>query len=319
MSTNMYTVAGSSHSNEELALRIQAGDRQAAELLISQNEGYLTELALEHIRWFDLEDLKQEGAMALLDAAKRFDPSYRTKLLTYATPAIESAMMDYGSHSSLSLCIPPSRYHQLRKVAHICAKSEDESEFALIHVVREELEVSPRVAEELLKEYRTLFHSQQLGDDVFSISCGGDPAIAYDRQMRQTLLLQLREEVLKPRELNLVRYYLGIGQPNGEGMTFQGLAIRLNYNGPSGAEKAYKGALRKLKKALYSSAYGRWLSIQKAIRKAKAKAETDCGCYIPPQTTWLDEKRLSKRFTSEVTTLIRIHEIFHDALENEKE
>ena len=319
MSTNMYTVAGDCPSNEDLALRIQAGDQQAAELLISQNEGYLTELALEHTSWCELEDLKQEGAIALLDAAKRFDPSYGTKLLTYATPTIESAMIDYGSHGSLFLCIPPSRYHQLRKVAHVCAKSEDESESALTHAVSEGLAVSPRVAAELLKEYRTLFHVWPLGDNVFSISCGGDPARVYDHYMRRTLLLQLMEEVLKPRELNLVRYYLGIGQPDGEGMTFQELAIRLNYNGPSGAEKAYKGALRKLKKALYSGAYGQWLSIQRTIREAKAKAETDSGCYIPPQTTWLDEKGSSERFTSEVVTLIRVHEIFHDALENEKE
>ena len=85
---------------------------------------------------------------------------------------------------------------------------------------------------------------------MFSISCGGDPAIAYDRLMRRTLLMQRMEEVLTPRELNLVRSYLGIGQPDEAGMTFQELAIRLNYNGPSGAEKAYKTALRKLKKGL---------------------------------------------------------------------
>ena len=69
--------------------------------------------------------------------------------------------------------------------------------------------------------------------------------------MRRTLLMQRMEEVLTPRELNLVRSYLGIGQPDEVGLTFQELAIRLNYNGPSGAEKAYKAALRKLKKDLY--------------------------------------------------------------------
>ena len=73
---------------------------------------------------------------------------------------------------------------------------------------------------------------------MFSISCGGDPAVAYDRLMRRTLLMQRMEEVLTPRELNLVRSYLGIGQPDEAGMTFQELAIRLNYNGPSGTEKA---------------------------------------------------------------------------------
>jgi len=83
--------------------------------------------------------------------------------------------------------------------------------------------------------------------------------------------------VLTPRELNLVRSYLGIGQPDEVGMTFQELAIRLNYNGPSGAEKAYKAALRKLKRDLYGGAYGRWLSAQKAIRAAKAEVEQDAG------------------------------------------
>ena len=41
------------------------------------------------------------------------------------------------------------------------------------------------------------------------------------------------EEGLTPRELNLVRSYLGIGQPDEVGLTFQELAIRLNYNGPA--------------------------------------------------------------------------------------
>lgn len=318
MSMNMYTVAGDCPSNEELARRIQAGDKSAAELLPSQNEGYITDLALKHIEWCDMEDLKQEGALALLEAAKRFDPSYGTKLLTYATPAIESAMMDYGSHASLTISIPPSRYHQLRKVAYVCAEVQEESEPALIDAVCEELEVSPKVAAELLKEYRTLFNIWLLGDRVDYISYGGDPAKTYDRYMRRVLLLQLMEEVLKPRELNLVRHYLGIGQPDEERMTFQELAIWLNYNGPSGAEKAYKSALRKLKKELYSGAYGQWLSIQKAINKARADAEADPGYYMPPQTTWIDEKDLAERFICEVISLIHVHEIFSDALENEE-
>ena len=181
MSRNMYAAAGDRPGNEELAVRIQAGDRQAEELLISQNEGYVTDLALEHSRWCDLEDLKQEGMMALLKAARQFDPAYGTKLLTYATPAIESAMIDYGAQGSFPLSIPASRYRQLRRVAYVCAEAEDRSEAALIHAVCKELKVSPKAAAELLKAYRTLFRIRQLGDDVFSVNCGGDPARAYDR------------------------------------------------------------------------------------------------------------------------------------------
>ena len=140
-----------------------------------------------------------------------------------------------------------------------------------------ELNVSATVAGALIKEYRTRFCVRQLGDDVFSVNCGGDPAVAYDRLMRRTLLMQQMKKVLTPRELNLVCSYHGICQPDEIGMTFQELAIYLNYNGPSGAEKAYKAALRKLKRDLYDGAYGRWLSAQKAIRAAKAEAEQDAG------------------------------------------
>ena len=263
-----------------------------------------------------MEDLKQEAALALLDAARRFDPAYGTRLLTYATPAIEAALSDYAAQHAFPLSVPTSRGSQLRTVAYFCAEAQDASETELTKAVCEKLKVSSKAAEALLKEYRTLFCARQLGDDVFSISCGGDPAIDYDRLMRRTLLMQRMEEVLTPRELNLVQSYLGIGQPDKVGMTFQELAIRLNYNGPSGVEKAYKAALRKLKKDLYGGAYGRWLSAQKAINKARAEAEADPGHYTTPQTTWLDEKELMERFICEVVSLIRVHEIFSDALEN---
>ena len=314
MSRNMYAAAGDCPGNEELALRIQAGDKNAAELLISQNEGYITKLAREYTPWCELEDLKQEGALILLGAAKHFDPAYGTKLLTYATTMIEAAMMDYAAQYSSSLSIPTSRYNQLRRVAHLCVEIQDTSETELAEAVCEELRVSVKIAESLIKECRTLFYVRQLGDDVFSVSCGGDPAVVYDHLMRRTLLLQQIENVLTPRELNLVCSYHGIGQPDDTGMTFQELAIRLNYNGPSGAEKAYKSALRKLKKDLYAGAYGQWLSVQKAIRKARAEAETNSGHYAAPQTTWLDEKELAERFICEVAALTRVHEIFNAAL-----
>ena len=319
MTKNMYTVAGDGPCNEELALRMQAGDKNAAEQLVAQNEGYLTDLVRAYTPRCETEDLKQEAALALLDAARRFDPVHGTKLLTYATPVMEAALSDYAARYAFPLSVPTSRGSQLRTVAHLCAEAQDTSEAELTKAVCEKLKVSSKAAEALLKEYHALCRARQLGDDVFSVSCGGDPAVAYDRLMRRTLLMQRMEEVLTPRELNLVRSYLGIGQPDEVGMTFQELAIYLNYNGPSGAEKAYKAALRKLKKDLYGGAYGRWLSAQKAIRAAKAEAERDAGQYIAPQITWLDEKELMERFICEVVSLIHVHEIFSDALETETE
>ena len=313
MTKNMYTVSGDGPCNEELALRMQAGDKNAAGRLVSQNEGYLTDLARAYTPWCEMEDLKQEAALALLDAAGRFDPAYGIKLLTYATPAIEAALSDYASRYAFPLSVPTSRGSQLRTVAHLCAEGWDSSDAELVKVVCGELNVSAKVAGALIKEYRTLCGARQLGDAVFSVSCGGDPAVAYDRLMRRILLLQRVEEVLTPRELNLVRSYLGIGQPDEVGMTFQELVIRFNYNGPSGAEKAYKAALRKLKRDLYGGAYGRWLSAQKVIRAAKAEAEQDAGQYTTPQRTWWEEKALADRFICEAAVLVRVYKVLSES------
>ena len=313
MTKNMYTVSGDGPCNEELALRMQAGDKNAAERLVAQNEGYRTDLARAYTPWCELEDLKQEAALALLDAAGRFDPAYGIKLLTYATPAIEAALSDYASRYAFPLSVPTSRGSQLRTVAHLCAEGWDSSDAELVKVVCGELNVSAKVAGALIKEYRTLCGARQLGDAVFSVSCGGDPAVAYDRLMRRILLLQRVEEVLTPRELNLVRSYLGIGQPDEVGMTFQELVIRFNYNGPSGAEKAYKAALRKLKRDLYGGAYGRWLSAQKVIRAAKAEAEQDAGQYTTPQRTWWEEKALADRFICEAAVLVRVYKVLSES------
>ena len=294
MTTQKNAAARDRPTNEELVQRLQGGDPSAAEELLRQNSGYLTVLAKQYdktVRGPSLEeDLKQEGALALLKAAEQFDPSMGNRFLTYATPAIQAAMRDCAAGSALPLTIPSGRYHQLRQVLRFMAEDEKESEAELLSRIVEKLQVSEPVARSLLLESRTLFQSYDLGDQVFTVSCGGDPAEAYDRQMRRKLLFRRIKEVLSPRELNLVRCHLGIGQPEERGMTFQELAIRLNYNGPSGAEKAYKKTIRKLKQHLHGGAYGRWLDIQRSLREVLREVGQETG-YCTPQRTWREQKQ----------------------------
>ena len=217
MKTQKNVAVGDRPTNEELVQRLQGGDPSAAEELLRQNSGYLTVLAKQYdktARGPSLEeDLKQEGAMALLKAAEQFDPTLGNRFLTYATPAIQAAMRDCAARSALPLTIPTGRYHQLRQVLWHMAENEKASEAELLSHIVEKLQVSEPVARSLLLESRTLFQSYDLGDQVFTVSCGGDPAKAYDRQMQRRLLFRRIEEVLSPRELNLVRCHLGIGQP----------------------------------------------------------------------------------------------------------
>lgn len=79
MRTQKNAAVGDRPTNEELVQRLQEGDTSAAEELLRQNSGYLTVLAKQYdrtVRGPSLEeDLKQEGAMALLKAAEQFDPT----------------------------------------------------------------------------------------------------------------------------------------------------------------------------------------------------------------------------------------------------
>lgn len=252
MPTNTYSVSGDRPSNEELARRIQAGDKQAEEALIVNNEGYLIRLASRLSSSGETDDLIQEGALALLKAARSFDPSHGTKLLTYATPVIEKEMLNCISQQSSPVRIPNSRYNQLRKVAYICSTAEDTSESALVAAVCEKLGVSEKVAAKLLCEYRTVFRVPLLGDASLTVHGASNPTRSTDHTAQLEQLYQKMEEILSPRELNLVRYHLGLAQPDKRKMTFQELAARLNYNSPSGAEKAYKRAIQKIKNSLHS-------------------------------------------------------------------
>lgn len=69
----------------------------------------------------------------------------------------------------------------------------------------------------------------------------------------------------------LIRQYLGLEGAHNDGMTFQELAVMLNYNGHSAAEKAYLRAVKSLRQALYAGEYGEYIRVKQAITEAKRK------------------------------------------------
>ena len=139
MKTQKNVAVGDRPTNEELVQRLQEGDTSAAEELLRQNSGYLTALAKQYDRMVcgpSLgEDLKQEGALALLKAAEQFDPTLGNRFLTYATPVIQAAMRDCAARSALPLTILSGQYHQLRQVLRFMAEDEKSigSGIALTH------------------------------------------------------------------------------------------------------------------------------------------------------------------------------------------
>lgn len=74
---------------EELILRSQAGDREAGELLVTENAGLIWSVARRFSgRGAEMEDLYQLGCLGFMKAVEGFDLEFGTQFSTYAVPKI---------------------------------------------------------------------------------------------------------------------------------------------------------------------------------------------------------------------------------------
>ena len=73
----------------ELIARSQAGDRAAAEALVTENAGLIRAVARRYAgRGVEPDDLFQLGSLGFLKAVAGFDPAFGTQFSTYAVPKI---------------------------------------------------------------------------------------------------------------------------------------------------------------------------------------------------------------------------------------
>lgn len=74
---------------EELIARSQQGDKEASELLITENAGLIWSVARRFLgRGTEADDLYQLGCLGFLKAVNGFDLQYGTQFSTYAVPKI---------------------------------------------------------------------------------------------------------------------------------------------------------------------------------------------------------------------------------------
>jgi RNA polymerase sporulation-specific sigma factor len=74
---------------EELIKKSQEGDKDASELLLTENAGLIWSIARRFTgRGTELDDLYQLGCLGFLKAVEGFNPEYGTQFSTYAVPKI---------------------------------------------------------------------------------------------------------------------------------------------------------------------------------------------------------------------------------------
>lgn len=94
--------------NEQLVARIQAGEDVAGNMLklYNQNKGFLAKMAKRYQGYAELEDLMQEGYIALSDAVSHYDADRGASFIHYAAFWIRQGMRRYVDNCSSAIRLP---------------------------------------------------------------------------------------------------------------------------------------------------------------------------------------------------------------------
>jgi RNA polymerase primary sigma factor len=102
---------------DDLTRRIRAGDRGAIQRLVECNMRLVINIARGYKnKSVALEDLIQEGAIGLMQAAERFDPDRGFRFSTYATHWVRQAIGRAIDNKAKAIRIPAHVTHAMRRI-----------------------------------------------------------------------------------------------------------------------------------------------------------------------------------------------------------
>ena len=177
-------------------------------------------------------------------------------------------MVEYLAKTGQPVSMPVGRYLQLQRVGSLMKSSAEEKD--QLEAICQGMGVSMGVAQALRRDFFSFWNGAASLDEINQMGSAftGDPAYVYEQRLLSRGIAAAVEN-LPIRERNLIVRYLGL---EGTSMTFRELAVLLNYNGPSSAEKAYRRAVEKLKSALWEGEYGQYRRTRKMVNRAMQDA-----------------------------------------------
>lgn len=109
-------------TNEQLVIRIKAGENTADNMaqLYDQVKGFICSIAWRYKGQEELEDLEQEGYLALYDAIDGYDPDLGYKFLTYAEKWIKQRIQRYIAGNACCLRLSFHEQERLKKYKRLC-------------------------------------------------------------------------------------------------------------------------------------------------------------------------------------------------------
>ena len=110
-------------TNEQLVLRILAGEDEAKNMLQlwEQNQRFIGSIAVKFSGYAEMDDLKQEGYIAMCNAVRNYDPDQGSTFIHYAAFWIRQGMQRYIENCCGAIRIPVGVQTEIRKYKKICS------------------------------------------------------------------------------------------------------------------------------------------------------------------------------------------------------
>jgi len=222
---NRLTQAPLLTQEEEVALTraVQQGDAQAKSRLIESNMRLVINIAKGYRnRAIPLEDLIQEGAIGLMQAAERFDPDKGFRFSTYATHWIRQAIGRAIDNKSKAIRLPAHVSQSIRKIERV--KSELARELGrepTLEQIAVAMGLTPKKLQTLMQSSQDLLSLDMSIGDSGGMTLAGlirddsesDPeTVVLDKEVLDELHQILSE--LNDREQRVMRMRFQVGEPD---------------------------------------------------------------------------------------------------------
>jgi RNA polymerase sporulation-specific sigma factor len=201
---------------EELTVlmeRVQAGEKEAREVLIEKNMGLVHHIARRFIgRGCEADDLLQIGTIGLMKAIDKFDLSFEVKFSTYAVPMISGEIKRFLRDDGIikiSRTLKENNYKIKRaaeRLAQVYGRDATLAELSQeTGILAEDIVLAIEAGTEVESINKTVYHSD--GNEVFLMDKLSDPD-KVDKVINKMLLKQLLAELTESeRELIMLRYF----------------------------------------------------------------------------------------------------------------
>lgn len=205
-----------------LTCAAQAGDQKARERLIESNMRLVINIAKNYRnKAIPLEDLIQDGAIGLMHAVERFNPTLGYRFSTYATHWIRQSIGRAIDNKAKAIRLPAHISQTIRKIERAKAQvARKDGKDPSTEQVARELGISTKKLEGLLQASQELLSldmmvgendSTVLGSLIRDDSAEDPETAAIDSEMIEELHSVIKQ--LNAREQRVMMYRLKLAEP----------------------------------------------------------------------------------------------------------